>query len=204
MDHGAERLFYLGDAVGYIPSPDVLRELRSTPEILALMGNHEAMLLAGDEDCPEVYRLAELRGCLDQDDLAFLRALPAFHDLDIGGHRLSFVHGSPSDPTHGYVYPDTPLDTYRDVTADVVFMGHTHHPFVRRAAGCLFVNVGSCGLPRDDDPRGCVVLYDTDRDEVEFLRFPLGESSANLLAAVDVAEPVARYLRRYTNFKEHP
>ena len=44
---GAERLFYLGDAVGYIPDPGVVSLLR-TRGIPFIKGNHEAMLLASD------------------------------------------------------------------------------------------------------------------------------------------------------------
>jgi diadenosine tetraphosphatase ApaH/serine/threonine PP2A family protein phosphatase len=32
------------------------------------------------------------------------------------------------------------------------------------------VNVGSVGQPRDRDPRSCYIIYDTDKQHVDFLR----------------------------------
>lgn len=205
--HGAKQLHYLGDAVGYVPLPDVVRELRAAPDILPLRGNHEEMLLAGNIGDPErtaVYRHDMLRARLTLDDLAFLASLSSSRRVDVDDKRLLFVHGSPDDPSTGYVYPDSTLNEFENLDADVVFMGHTHHPFVRRESGRLFVNVGSCGLPRDADPRGCAALFDTASSEVRLLRFSLAESSEVLLKTVEVAAPVARLLQRYASYEENP
>ncbi|WP_260293632.1 metallophosphoesterase family protein [Sedimenticola hydrogenitrophicus] len=203
--NGAKQLYYLGDAVGYVPLPDVVRELRATPEILPLRGNHEKMLLAdngADTEKAKVYRYDMLRSRLTTDDLNFLASLASLRRVEIDGKRLLFVHGSPSEPTTGYVYPDSSLKDFANVDADVIFMGHTHHPFVRREYGRLFVNVGSCGLPRDTDPRGCAALFDTSSNEVTMLRYSLAASSEVLLKTVEVAAPVARLLQSYVSCEE--
>lgn len=204
--HGASELYFLGDAVGYIPSLKVVRRLQAAPEILPLLGNHESMLLAnktGDAKRAVVYRLDEIRTRLELDQIAFLRTLPQSRRVDFDGLRVLFVHGSPLDPTYGYVYPDTDLGPFAGIDADVIFMGHTHHPFVRMAFGCLFVNVGSCGLPRDEDPRGCAVLFDTNRCETTILRYSIAASSTTLLEGCSVAPSVARCLKRYAANQEN-
>lgn len=198
--YGVRKFFYLGDAVGYIPLASVVHELRNESHILSLRGNHEDMLLSnqpGERDDKDLYQHHIVRDLLDENDLTFLSMLPTSRSEQIDGLRLLFVHGSPHRPINGYIYPDSSLSEYSKLTADVVFMGHTHHPFVREEEGRLFVNVGSCGLPRDSNPRGCAALFDTANKDLRLLRFSLAKSSRRILKNVRVAAPVAKYLERY-------
>ena len=161
---GASSLYFLGDAIGHIPGTGVVKRLMSGRHVKAIAGNHEAMMLLGEpleKKRTAVYQFERVLAELKPDELAFPRSLPTKRYLTHKGLKMLFVHGSPNDPTYGYVYPDTDLKPFSDVDADVVFMGNTHHPFVRAENGRLFVNVGSCGLPRDEDPKGCACLYDT-------------------------------------------
>jgi predicted phosphodiesterase len=121
----------------------------------------------------------------------------------LDGLRCLFVHGSPSDPTYGYVYPDTDLSSFAGFEADVIFMGHTHRPFVRRNGDYLFVNVGSCGLPRDGDPRGSVCLFDTHSRSAEILRFDISQSSEAALSRYRMHDSVAAALKRLAAAPAH-
>lgn len=202
---GASSFYFLGDAIGYIPGTGVVKRLMSGRHIKAIMGNHEAMMLSGvplEEKRAAVYQFEKVLAELKPDELVFLRSLPMKRHLTHKGLRMLFVHGSPDDPTYGYVYPDTDLRPFRDVDADVVFMGNTHHPFARMENGRLFINVGSCGLPRDEDPRGCACLFDTVRHEVRMIRYSISAESRALLADGGIADAVAHYLRRYSSFVE--
>lgn len=202
---GASVLYFLGDAIGYIPSTGVVQRLMSNHHVRAIVGNHEAMMLSGmplEEKRAVVYQFERILAQLKPDELAFLRSLPAKRHLTDRGLRMLFVHGSPDDPTNGYVYPDTDLKPLRDIDADVAFMGNTHHPFVRTENGRLFVNVGSCGLPRDNDPRGCACLFDSVRREATMLRYSISATSRALLADGGISDAVAQYLRRYASFME--
>lgn len=197
---GVEQLRFLGDAVGYIPDPGVVRALQAR-RIPAIRGNHEAMLLSKCAIAPEretIYRLDELRAQLEPDDLDYLGTWPIFRREIHAGVRCLFVHGGPHDPVFAYVYPDTALDEFVDGSFDVVFMGNTHHPFVRECGGATFVNVGSCGLPRDADARGAVCIFDTHTRKARIVRFEIGASAQRVLAARSLAEPVAALLRRCT------
>ena len=199
---GASSCYFLGDAIGYIPRIDVVKRLMSGRHVKAIMGNHEAMMLWStplEERRAAVYQFEKVLAELTLDELEFLRSLPTKRYLTHSGLRMLFVHGSPTDPTYGYVYPDTDLRPFSDIEADVVFMGNTHHPFVRTENGRLFVNVGSCGLPRDEDPRGCACLFDTVQHEARMIRYSISAESRSLLADGGIAEAVAQYLRRYAS-----
>lgn len=82
--------------------------------------------------------------------------------IDFGGLRVSVFHGSPWNPFDEYVYPDNnSWDRFTSLKEDSIILGHTHHPFVELISGRLIVNPGSCGQPRDYDPRAAYALLDT-------------------------------------------
>ena len=61
---------------------------------------------------------------------------------------VCFCHGSPWAPKDGYVYPDTPLDQFKDVAASIFCLGNTHYPMHRRVGEKIIINPGSLGQPR--------------------------------------------------------
>ena len=71
--------------------------------------------------------------------------------------RLLLAHGAPWDEPRSlhceYVYP---VDTARlgqiaRGDAEIVVLGHTHFPMLRRHGDTLVINPGSCGEARDQD-----------------------------------------------------
>jgi predicted phosphodiesterase len=178
---GAEQLFFLGDAVGYLPGHAVVEAVR-TCGAEPLLGNHEAMLLCGAfSGNDEVYRLAETRAAMPEATLQYLGGWPVQRTLELEGRSLLMLHGSPSDPVYGYVYPDTSLDGFEAPAGAVVFMGNTHRPFVRESGGAVYVNLGSCGLPRDHGDLGAACLYDSDSGQAEIVRFDIREQTRQAL-----------------------
>ena len=55
-----------------------------------------------------------------------------------------------------YLRPDVSQkeleDELKDIHADIVFIGHTHLPMVRKIHNIIVVNPGSVGQPRDGVP----------------------------------------------------
>lgn len=197
--YGADQIRYLGDAVGYIPSLDVLRRLREAA-VPAIAGNHEALMLSGDyaPETEEAYQLQTVRKQMDVEELAYVQALPQSREEVLADRRCLFIHGSPSDHVFGYVYPDTDLGQFANSIqgVDVVFMGNTHRPFVRQWNDTHFVNVGSCGLPRGDDVRGALCLYDTVTGRAQIKRYGLGAAARRVLSRYRVHSTVARRLEQ--------
>jgi len=190
---GAAKVYFLGDAVGYLPGAGVA-SLIVDREIPAVLGNHEAMLLdAGPDAGPDsgrggdreaVYRLAETAAAMPERVRRAVAAWPERRELQLDCGRVLLVHGSPRDPLGGYVYPDTDL---AGLAADpslqgaFVFMGNTHRPFAKRVGGVTFVNVGSCGLPRDVGHLGSCCLLDDQTGQARIVRFDIRAETAAAL-----------------------
>ncbi|HEV8599974.1 MAG TPA: metallophosphoesterase family protein [Gemmatimonadales bacterium] len=176
---GAERIYFLGDAVGYFPEENAVLELLRSREAICIRGNHEAMLL-GKLTIPEprdtVYRLADASTRLHDRHRAWMQDWPDRLELSLDGCRVLLVHGSPADPIQGYLYPDSDLTPLRELPFDLVAMGHTHRPFLTSAGPVTVMNVGSSGMPRDVGNLASCARYDTKTGAAEILRVPFDAS----------------------------
>lgn len=183
---GAQRYVFLGDAVGYMTNTQqVVQQLRQL-DAVCLMGNHEAMLLerieAGEEGeagaKESVYRHQQAREGLTAESRAWMEGWLPLETLELDGLRLLCVHGSPQNPLLGYVYPDSPLAAYENERFDFVFCGHTHRPFMRQNGYTTLVNVGSCGLPRDEEVCPAFALLDTETHKAQLVRVEVDAAAA--------------------------
>jgi putative phosphoesterase len=202
MEAQADAIYFLGDAVGYIPDKGVVSTLRSS-NIRSIKGNHDDMLVRQsvtmDQDL--IYRHRETFAALSTDERDFIMSWPSQMKFSDQCGTILFVHGSPTDPLAGYVYPDSSLSDFSAVSADVVFMGHTHYPFVRRRDGKLFVNVGSCGLPRGDDLRGSACIFDCRERSAKIIRFDISGPCSRILSRYLLSSSVTALLKRCSNYK---
>lgn len=190
---GADAVYFLGDAVGYLPGDGVLDAIQEA-NVTAIIGNHDAMLLTGEID-PQgeaIHRLAETMHALSAANRTYLETLPDRLEVQSPFGKLMLVHGSPDDPLRGYVYPDTDLASFAGMSEQAVFMGQTHRPFIRRSGETLFVNVGSCGLPRDCGHLGAACLFDDVSGVAQIIRFDITEATN---AALRRCGPVAAEVR---------
>lgn len=179
---GADRFVFLGDAVGYIPSLAVLDEIASMgSSIQCTLGNHEAMLIS-PESFPasaEIYEHRAIREKMSAVHWGQITSWPDSLNLSWESTSALFCHGIPPKPITGYLYEDQDFDEV-DFPLGLTFMGNTHRPFIRQETGRKLVNVGSCGLPRDDGRFGSAGLLDTRSGSVELLRFRIDEDLENL------------------------
>ena len=96
--------------------------------------------------------------------------------------------------------PDSDSSEFSEIGADVVFMGHTHHPFVRQVNRKLFVNVGSCGLPRGQDPRASVCNFDVAERRAQIIRFDVSKYCRRVLSQFSLSLPVMFLLSRCAQY----
>lgn len=215
---GVDRIYCLGDVVGYGASPNeccaVVRELAA----VTLLGNHDAAA-AGRIDYSYYYEGA--RHALDwtvsrllPEHQAWLAGLPHVHR---DGDAVGISHGSPVEPeAYEYLFAleqAWELLPHAAGLPEVSFVGHSHLPRAFALAGDAvhdvgapriavkrgvryLVSVGSVGQPRDGDRRACFVVYDTEARELVFHRVEYDvEAAAQKIFDADLSLKFGRRLR---------
>jgi diadenosine tetraphosphatase ApaH/serine/threonine PP2A family protein phosphatase len=208
--HQPDRVFCLGDVVGYGASINECCSLVRKVAEVTLLGNHDAAV-SGRMDYSFYYDAARhaldwTASRIDPDNLEWLRSLPYVHRVG----DVQFSHGNPLNAeAYEYVFA---IEQARELVprvgelAEVNFVGHSHlcksfaiHPagdvtevvatkFGLRRGYKYIVSVGSVGQPRDCDNRACFVTYDTEERMVEFHRVPYDiETSAQKIFDADLA-----------------
>lgn len=174
----AEKIFFLGDAINYFArSREVLAFLRQK-NINCIKGNHEFLLLSGDEGRSEqklVYNINLTREVLMSEDYSYIDSWDNCVEIKIGNTTLLMTHSGIVDDPERYFYPDSNLDDFAKLPQDIFFIGHTHIPFIRKIGSKLIVNVGSVGLPRNDGRYITCALFDSETGDVDIIknRFPM-------------------------------
>ncbi len=200
-----DEIFCLGDIIGYGPDPVKCLDLVMETCDRTILGNHDQAAIFDPEGFNPIAMRAIFwtREQLERDNSDparadrrwdFLGSLPRRHDEG----KYLFVHGSPRDPTNEYVFPEHIYERSRMEALfkrfdQYCFQGHTHIPGVFTESGSFIqpeqhdyffqlgdekcmINVGSVGQPRDEDPRACFVVLDTDAQTVQFHRQPYDAS----------------------------
>jgi diadenosine tetraphosphatase ApaH/serine/threonine PP2A family protein phosphatase len=186
-----ERLFCTGDVVGYGASPRECIELIRDLGIACVRGNHDDYTTRSDgrewRIRPEAAEVIYwTRSQLGKDHLEWLRALPYVHREE----EFTLVHASHVyTPPWPYILNErTAIQNFLFQPLLLSFCGHSHVPvYVVHRAGHrpelellrnillprrhkAAIGVGAVGQPRDNDPRACVVLYDTVVRSIRILR----------------------------------
>lgn len=176
-----DRVYCLGDLVGYAPFPNEVIDIIRREGIATVVGNYDDGVGFDRDECgcayrdPEERRLGELsfqwtKAHATPENKAFLRNLNNDIRFESDGKRFLLVHGSPRR-INEYLFEDRPSSSFKRlgeaVQADVLVFGHTHRPYTKEVGGVLFVNVGSAGRPKDGDPRACYALFEVSSGKVE-------------------------------------
>jgi putative phosphoesterase len=175
-----DRIYCLGDLVGYGPDPNgVVARIRELG-VPTVMGNYDDGIGFERGDCGCAYktdvdrRIGELSVSWTEqhttaNSKAFLRTLLPEIRVTVDEKRVLLVHGSPRR-INEYLFEDRDLRSFQRLAAgadaDVIVFGHTHIPFTKDVEGVLFVNAGSVGKPKDGDPRACYTLLDIDASRI--------------------------------------
>lgn len=174
-----DRIIFLGDAFGYMDGGKDIYEALKRRNAMILKGNHEAMLVgeqAIDDNKDKVYGLKKQREKIDNHILSELKELPTEITMEIGGSLFSFMHGAPFDVLKGYLYENNAEYDWENTDYDYIFMGHTHRMYRKKVGKITYVNVGSCGLPRDIGLSPGYCILDTEAKEVHLRRINLDKS----------------------------
>jgi putative phosphoesterase len=123
------------------------------------------------EGVPEATRaVAEwAHDALDDEQLGWLRRLPAERRIWIGDTLVLLTHASPGSQTQGFdrdLDSSTILERLSKTDARVIGCGHTHIPEVREFGWKVVVNDGSAGWVFDGDPTATWALVTVEGEEV--------------------------------------
>lgn len=187
-----DKIWCLGDLVGYGPSPNECVERIQDFSHLSLAGNHDWAAL-GKLDLDNFNTDARVANAWTQAELKpavrkYLDALPT----SIEQEGFFLAHASPREPVWEYILDANVARTnFAHFSTRICLVGHTHIPLIfvwdeqRGRAETLFpslseplaldqhrmiINPGSVGQPRDGDPRASYALLDTGSMTWEFRR----------------------------------
>lgn len=186
-----DELWVLGDLVNYGPQPrEVVEEVMNTAT-LVIQGNHDHAV-AHDDDSRWTSRyraMAEVTRrytstTLSDAHKAYLRALPVQAQTEREGCRFHLVHAMPSDPFYGRCAPDGEnwASEIAALDADVVLVGHSHTPFLRRIGDKVLLNPGSIGQPRTGKPVANYAVWQDGEFELKSFTYPVGTTIDKLKA----------------------
>lgn len=184
-----DELWVLGDLVTYGPEPtEVVQHLRQHASLI-VRGNHDhAVGHDVDPRCSPPFRaMAEgtrqhAMKVLSDDDKRFLRDLPLTASVERDGQRLFLCHATPSDPLFAYCAPDSPAwrRESASVDADIILVGHTHLPFVRRFGTRTVVNPGSLGQPKNGGPEASYAVWEDGAVTLRKVAYPVDRTVAKM------------------------
>lgn len=164
-----DQLWILGDLVNYGPNPAEVVDYVRDQASQVVGGNHDHAVGYGED--PRCYgrfrELADATGQFTQKQLnvadrEYLRDLPLQLELQVGQTRFWLCHAVPSDPLFGYAPPES--ERWREecswLPVDILLVGHTHTPFVKKFGNCLVVNPGSLGQPNNRTGLACYAVWE--------------------------------------------
>jgi diadenosine tetraphosphatase ApaH/serine/threonine PP2A family protein phosphatase len=181
------QIWCLGDTVGYGPQPnECIARLREF-DLICLAGNHDLAVTGKTSLYEFTDRAREVifwtRHWLAPENHEWLSSLPS--SPLVVGHGITLVHASPRDPIWEYIVTrETARDNLAFIETPVCLNGHSHMPVMFRKPwdglkileeplrantpvhlttyDQIFLNPGSVGQPRDEDPRASYAIVDLD------------------------------------------
>ena len=169
-----DRVYCLGDLVGYGAFPNEVTERVRGGGFPTVMGNYDDGVGFDRDECGCAYReerdrllgdqsLAWTKAQVTAENKTYLRSLLPEVRFEADGKRMLLVHGSPRKMNE-YLFEDRALSSFERLAAasnaDLIVFGHTHKPYVKEVSGVRFVNDGSVGKPKDGDWRACYVMLE--------------------------------------------
>ena len=170
---------FLGDVCGYYYyQNEIIDILREMPNLNAVAGNHEVTFLAALEDEQLLKSYSKnfgrsfelLKENITTANLEFIKSLPV--EFLLPADNIAAYHGSPWKPLAEYIYPDSSLGRFDELSFATVFLGHTHYPMDRKSVAARIINPGSAGQPRNGGwPSYAVYNVETKKAEIKHVPY---------------------------------
>ena len=177
-----------GDFVGYGADPEECVAIVRATGAPCVKGNHDEYCATnqhlGGFNAAAGKAIEWTRAQLNADDRRWLGNLPYVQTVE----HFTIVHATLDRPARwGYVFDQlAAAASMGSQKTQICFFGHTHVPVAFVQDGTVrggsytklqmergkkyFVNVGSVGQPRDNNPKAAYVIYDLDEATIELRR----------------------------------
>ena len=163
-------------------------------------------------DWSEVW-FAHAASQLDEDALAWMRALPRQLRFTLGGRRFAVIHGGDEDIAE-YIFASTPVAakariferlSRNDPTGDppgdpidAVIGGHSGLPFTQTLGSRLWHNPGAIGMPANDGtPRGWYSILAAEDGGIDIALHALDYDHAAAAGALRAVNPDLPYAETF-------
>jgi putative phosphoesterase len=199
-----DELWVLGDLVNYGPQPAEVVDYISQRASLVIRGNHDHCIAYGeDPHCIPRFRAIATAmrkftsQVLNESQKQYLHDLPLRAEAQRGDTRFCLLHSVPSNPLYGH-YRETwagwPAEA-ECAGADVLLVGHTHAPWLRRIGDRVVCNPGSLGQPMNGKPDACYAVWEDGAIALRNFPYPFEETIRKVMA-VPVEEKIQRELAK--------
>ncbi|MDN5293343.1 MAG: hypothetical protein PWQ31_648 [Eubacteriales bacterium] len=209
---GVARIYCAGDLVGYGPWPNEVIERVREENILTVLGNYDDAVawlrpVCGCDYPDEKSRVIGEHSLLWtarevwEENVAWLRQLPASLRWQEGKREVLLVHGSPRS-LNEYLLPEKGPDFFQEIKtqagADILIAGHTHRPYHLRLEEVNIINAGSVGRPKHGNPNATYVLITVgEQVKVDIIEVPYDvERTAAQIVKAGLPPELADFLRR--------
>ena len=187
-----DAIISLGDFIDYgMRSNEIIERIQSVqfPLLANLKGNHEKALMDGDLSHFSSERGKAMsiytRNHMTQASIDYINNVmqDPIQELEIDGVKILLLHGDIDNPYWGKLTPSKVQDE-RYSSYDYVFSGHIHqsfkidsyftvdNPVMRNQKRTTFINPGSVGQPRNQNPCAQYVYLDIKTGETHFNTVP--------------------------------
>ncbi len=166
-----DRLVIAGDLCLNGPNPQQVLDIVRSLQCPVIMGNTDQDIVTGGSAKEGKKKSVNwTRQQIGPKGVDYLASLPFSHLIaNPDGSDLLVVHANPHN-LKDHIYPDASDSTLEqflgglDPTVGVLAFGHYHVAYIRQWRDLLLVDVGSCGLPRDQDTRAAYAILDWQDD----------------------------------------
>lgn len=160
-----------GDITGYYTFVnEVFTELKNN-KIQFIKGNFDNFLFSDSFKNKIIQESVNYtKNVITLENLELIKNAKTKLSLKIDSKQIKVFHGSPWKIDE-YINPNyKSFEKFKLINADLIILGHTHKPMIKKIGQTIIVNPGSCGQPRDYDDRASCAIYDTKTCEVNIFR----------------------------------
>ncbi|MBF0592118.1 MAG: metallophosphoesterase family protein [Nitrospirae bacterium] len=203
-DHRIDELYFVGDAVGYGPQPNLCIDLLKKDCAILIAGNHDWAVL--EYISTEYFNIHAVEAVMYNRQVMaeqHMQDLEKFNLLKSSEKRNAlFVHATPRDPENwDYLFSVKDAEiNFEHFEQRLCFIGHSHTPviieqqqtgeiLIHRAkteineTSRYIVNDGSVGQPRDGDPRASYVIVEDTSIEIVRVQYDVSKTQKEMEAA---------------------